>query len=92
MPWPSARSAPPKFVIRRWAIAPILGPQLRLWGPPTGARRAVRGGSWNNHSTNCRASYRNRNTPGNRNNNLGFRVVCCHIPRGRAGQCGRPWR
>lgn len=32
-----------------------------------------RGGSWNNNASNCRAANRNRNTPGNRNNNLGFR-------------------
>ncbi|MBL8666325.1 MAG: hypothetical protein JNM48_02550 [Rhodospirillales bacterium] len=36
----------------------------------------VRGGSWNNNRENARASYRNRNHPNNRNNNLGFRVVC----------------
>ncbi|WP_366761191.1 SUMF1/EgtB/PvdO family nonheme iron enzyme [uncultured Thiodictyon sp.] len=35
----------------------------------------VRGGSWNNHRDNARGAYRNRNQPGNRNNNLGFRVV-----------------
>jgi hypothetical protein len=36
----------------------------------------VRGGSWNNNHINARAAYRNRNHPNNRNNNLGFRVVC----------------
>ncbi|MGE0756415.1 MAG: hypothetical protein AB7O38_05325 [Pirellulaceae bacterium] len=34
-----------------------------------------RGGSWNNNARNCRAAYRNRNSPSNRNNNLGFRVA-----------------
>ncbi|MEO2036615.1 MAG: SUMF1/EgtB/PvdO family nonheme iron enzyme [Planctomycetaceae bacterium] len=34
-----------------------------------------RGGSWNNNSDNCRSANRNRNTPDNRNNNLGFRVL-----------------
>ncbi|MBO4738173.1 MAG: hypothetical protein J5606_01280 [Bacteroidales bacterium] len=34
-----------------------------------------RGGSWNNNARNCRVANRNNNTPGNRNNNLGFRVV-----------------
>ena len=33
-----------------------------------------RGGSWNNPARNCRSANRNRNKPGNRNNNLGFRV------------------
>lgn len=36
--------------------------------------RVVRGGSWNNNPENCLAAYRNRNAPGNRNNNLGLRV------------------
>ncbi len=34
-----------------------------------------RGGSWNNDPQNARSAYRNRNTPENRNNNLGFRVA-----------------
>ncbi|HPO15651.1 MAG TPA: hypothetical protein PLI09_19575 [Candidatus Hydrogenedentes bacterium] len=34
-----------------------------------------RGGSWNNTPRNCRAAYRNNNSPDNRNNNLGFRVL-----------------
>ncbi|MEF8713819.1 MAG: SUMF1/EgtB/PvdO family nonheme iron enzyme [Accumulibacter sp.] len=49
---------------------------------PTGWRHpvrqsgeVVRGGSWNNHRDNARCAYRNRNHPGNRNDNLGFRVV-----------------
>jgi hypothetical protein len=46
-----------------------------LWGHPVPARRVVRGGSWNNTTENCRASYRNRNDPDNRNNNLGLRLV-----------------
>jgi hypothetical protein len=48
----------------------------------------LRGGAWNNTTENCRAGYRNRNTPDNRNNNLGFRVVCCHIP-GPGAAAGR---
>jgi sulfatase modifying factor 1 len=44
-------------------------------GPSSGTLRAVRGGSWNNNPTNVRAANRNRNTPDNRNDNLGFRVV-----------------
>jgi len=35
----------------------------------------LRGGSWNNNQDNARAVYRNNNDPGNRNNNIGFRVV-----------------
>ena len=36
--------------------------------------RVNRGGSWNNDARNCRSAYRNNAHPGNRNNNLGFRV------------------
>lgn len=36
--------------------------------------RVLRGGSWNNNRINCRCAYRNHNDPGNRNNNIGFRV------------------
>jgi formylglycine-generating enzyme required for sulfatase activity len=37
--------------------------------------RVVRGGSWNNNGRNVRSAIRNRNTPDNRNNNLGFRLA-----------------
>jgi len=35
----------------------------------------LRGGAWNNPPQNCRSTYRNNNSPDNRNNNIGFRVV-----------------
>ncbi|MBW4668012.1 MAG: SUMF1/EgtB/PvdO family nonheme iron enzyme [Cyanomargarita calcarea GSE-NOS-MK-12-04C] len=35
----------------------------------------LRGGSWNNNPENCRSANRNWNTPDNRNNNIGFRLV-----------------
>jgi len=35
----------------------------------------LRGGSWNNNQINARASYRNNNTPDERNNNNGFRLL-----------------
>jgi len=34
-----------------------------------------RGGSWNNNPRYCRSANRNKNTPDNRNNNLGFRLA-----------------
>ncbi|WP_410001148.1 formylglycine-generating enzyme family protein [Stieleria sp. JC731] len=43
-----------------------------------GVNRVVRGGSWINSAQNCRSAYRNANDPGNRNNNLGFRLVAAH--------------
>ncbi len=46
----------------------------------------VRGGSWNNSARNCRAAYRNRNRPENRNRNQGFRV--CLFPGTTADRSG----
>ena len=43
-----------------------------------GDLRVLRGGSWNNNQHNARCSYRNRNNPNNRNDNIGFRVVVSH--------------
>jgi formylglycine-generating enzyme required for sulfatase activity len=37
--------------------------------------RVNRGGAWNNDAANVRAANRNRNDPGNRNDNLGFRAA-----------------
>lgn len=37
--------------------------------------RVIRGGSWNNTVRNCRVAYRNWNPPGDRNDNLGFRLA-----------------
>ena len=44
-------------------------------GPSRGSVRVYRGGSWNYNARYCRSANRNNNTPGNRNNNLGFRVA-----------------
>ncbi|MCA3010228.1 MAG: SUMF1/EgtB/PvdO family nonheme iron enzyme [Phycisphaerales bacterium] len=56
------------------------GPRGAVWcaagWPPRGPNRVIRGGSWNNNTAfNCRSANRNNNTPGNTNNNIGFRVV-----------------
>jgi retron-type reverse transcriptase len=40
------------------------------------SNRVNRGGSWNNNAGNCRVANRNNNSPGNSNNNLGFRLAC----------------
>lgn len=39
------------------------------------ARPVVRGGGWNNKPGNARSAKRNRNTPGKRNDTLGFRLA-----------------
>lgn len=50
-----------------------------------GSNRVNRGGSWNNNDAqNLRAAYRNANHPGNRNDNLGFRLARAQARRGYA--------
>ena len=44
-------------------------------GLESGSYRVYRGGSWSDYAWYCRSAHRNRNTPDNRNNNLGFRVL-----------------
>ncbi|GHV22420.1 hypothetical protein FACS189494_09230 [Spirochaetia bacterium] len=46
-----------------------------ITGAASGSNRVLRGGSWNNNAQNLRSANRNNNTPSNRNNNIGFRVV-----------------
>ena len=59
-----------------------------------GAYRVNRGGSWNNDARNCRSANRDRNEPGYRNNNLGFRVALAPSSRTRrmpfGEQAGEP--
>ncbi len=57
------------------------------------ADRVLRGGSWANQARNLHAAIRNRNRAGNRNQNIGFRVVvrfrpehAFHADRSRAGE------
>ncbi|MES1166687.1 MAG: SUMF1/EgtB/PvdO family nonheme iron enzyme [Pseudomonadota bacterium] len=47
---------------------------------PSGTNRVNRGGSWNNTAENCRSANRNNNDPGNRNNNVGFRLALSSRP------------
>jgi formylglycine-generating enzyme required for sulfatase activity len=49
-------------------------------GPAAGAYRILRGGSWVFVAGTARVSYRNRDLPGYRNNNAGFRCVREAIP------------
>ena len=73
-------------VFERWLIDVRVyqsGRRIQLALPTTSVRTGPgewsygsnRGGSWMNSARNCRSAYRNRNTPANRNNNLGFRLA-----------------
>jgi sulfatase modifying factor 1 len=44
-------------------------------GASTGSYRVNRGGSWNNPPRNARVAFRDRNTPDNRYNTLGLRLL-----------------
>ncbi len=44
-------------------------------GPETGSRRVLRGGGCRSNARRCRSANRNYDTPGNRNANVGFRLV-----------------
>ena len=44
-------------------------------GPVKGSSRVNRGGSWSNYAGFCRVAYRSSSTPGNRDLNLGLRLV-----------------
>ena len=44
-------------------------------GPSSGSYRVYRGGSWGDSASRCRVANRYRNSPGIRNDFLGFRVV-----------------
>ncbi len=45
------------------------------WESPTGSDRVFRGGSWNHGASLVRAAFRDGNSPGIRNDDLGFRVA-----------------
>jgi len=58
-----------------------LSPRQDPRGPWAGDRRVMRGGSWGSDGTTCRSAKRDKNEPGIRLPDLGFRVVCV-IPPG----------
>ena len=49
--------------------------QVNPTGANSGSGRVRRGGSWGRSAWGCRSSYRGVNTPGNRDSNLGLRLV-----------------
>jgi len=56
--------------------------------PKRGAYRIARGGSWLSSAQGCRAAYRGRNSPGNRDFYLGFRLVLALQSAGRPSAFG----
>ena len=71
-------------------------PAEKRLGPLSGDNSVNRGGSWNNNARNCRSANRNRNTPDNRNKNVGLRLAsttqrvgrCCPIRTDPYPACG----
>jgi hypothetical protein len=48
-------------------------------GLSSGSDRVLRGGSWLDRAYGCRAAYRHRDSPVNRDYDFGFRL-CCAVP------------
>jgi formylglycine-generating enzyme required for sulfatase activity len=44
-------------------------------GPESGSSKIIRGGAWNSSAKYCRSANRDRNWPGARYDNLGFRLI-----------------
>ena len=59
---------------RDW-YEPYSGNTTNPLGPSSGSCRVYRGGSWRNPARRCRSAYRYNWLPGNRDNDLGFRVA-----------------
>jgi len=59
---------------RDW-YEPYSGNMTNPMGPSSGSCRVYRGGSWRNPARRCRSAYRYNWLPGNRDNDLGFRLA-----------------
>ncbi len=46
------------------------------WLSGSSNKKVIRGGSWNYYPGFCRSAYRVNDSRDNRNDNIGFRVVC----------------
>ena len=49
-------------------------------GAASGSNRVFRGGGWRNGAAGCRSAIRDRYSPGNRYDNLGFRLALSSVP------------
>ena len=61
--------------VNDWSGGYSSGAQTNPSGPATGSDRVFRGGSWNNDSNNCRASFRYFSYRGGYNVFIGFRAA-----------------
>ena len=64
--------------------APVLAGGVDPRGPAVGGERVIRGGSWGNFATHCRAAYRNSSPPYAHNTRVGFRPVLIYIGKDAA--------
>lgn len=59
-----------------WCLNKYEEPQM-ISADISDRNRVVRGGSWGNHSENCRSALRYKRLPHLRNLDQGFRLLCC---------------
>lgn len=60
------------------SAALITDPEDVAGGDQIDIRRVVRGGSWNNFGRGCRSTFRGRNVPAGRSDDVGFRLILGH--------------
>ena len=58
-----------------WKDSYSSGSQTDPTGPTGGSRRVSRGGGWSSYARDCRSADRNSDSPGNRSDYLGFRLL-----------------
>jgi len=66
------------------------GVQVDPTGPGSGAHRVLRGGSWIGHGRHARSAARRADSPGYRNESIGFRIALGQESGGPAEPAGEP--
>ena len=61
--------------VQDWYADYAAGSAVNPAGPSSGSGRVIRGGSWGAGAGYCRSAYRGRDAPGDRDGDLGFRLL-----------------